>query len=52
MEVIWCGAFQASGVPASSDGRHKVARLPVGKIDRREKAKNLDVGAFHDVWQL
>jgi hypothetical protein len=28
-------------VPASSDDQHKVARLPEGKIDRREKAWNL-----------
>jgi hypothetical protein len=33
--------FRHQGVPASSDDQHKVARLPVGKIDRREKAWNL-----------
>jgi hypothetical protein len=37
------GASQASGVPRRRDdsvscgAQHKVARLPVGKIDRREK---------------
>jgi hypothetical protein len=33
--------FRHQGVPASSDDQHKVARLPGGKIDRREKAWNL-----------
>src|SRR5436305_4462743 len=38
--VVWC----LSGIREIP-----VARLPVGKIDRREKAKNWIVGAVHDV---
>ena len=40
LSVFTFGAFQASGVPDRRDGsradQHKLARLPVGKIDRRE----------------
>ena len=45
LSILTFDFFQASGVPDRRGGsranQHKVARLPVGKIDRREKAWNL-----------